>query len=55
VVALGEVIDIDAELIDGIEGRPDVVRGDIGLLASKLGFDYVFDTVAHRVEIRRRG
>jgi N-acetylmuramoyl-L-alanine amidase len=55
VVALDEVIDIDAELIDGVEGRPDIVRGDVALLVKKLGFDYVFDTVNHRVEIRRRG
>jgi N-acetyl-anhydromuramyl-L-alanine amidase AmpD len=55
VVALGEIIDIDAELLDGVEGQRDIIRGDVELLVRKLGFDYTFDTVNHRVEIRRRG
>jgi len=55
VVVLGEVIDIDAELFDGVEGVRDVVRGDVELLVKRLGFDYLFDTETHRVEIRRRG
>ena len=55
VVALGEVIDIDAELFDDGVGRRDVVRGDVELLVRELGFEYIFDTVHRRVEIRRRG
>ncbi len=54
VVVFGEVIDIDAELFDGVDGRRDIVRGDVEILVRELGFEYSFDTEKHRVIIRRR-